>query len=95
MGRLRSPEASDPQRSWLDCRLDILASAALNNLNFSEIDSPWCIVFFLLPYQTFWIRNRVLPCPIQNFAGFRKELHDATSEVKQKRDCGVLFTVSH
>ncbi|PUZ63679.1 hypothetical protein GQ55_3G087200 [Panicum hallii var. hallii] len=53
-----APEASDPQHSWLDCRLDI-AKCSSEQLEILQ--------------------------------GFRKELHDAIREVKQKRDWGFYI----
>ncbi|CAD6334900.1 unnamed protein product [Miscanthus lutarioriparius] len=53
-----APEASDPQHSWLDCRLDI-----------SKCSSE----------------------QLEILQGFRKELHDAISEVKQERDWGFYI----
>lgn len=53
-----APESSDPQHSWLDCRLDI-----------SKCSSE----------------------QLEILQGFRKELHDAISEVKQKRDWGFYI----
>jgi len=53
-----APEASDPQHSWLDCRLDI-AKCSSEQLEFLQ--------------------------------GFRKELHDAIREVKQKRGWGFYI----
>ncbi|AQK95511.1 Pectin acetylesterase 5 [Zea mays] len=53
-----APEASDPQHSWLDCRLDI---------------------------------SKCSPKQLGILQGFRKELHDAISEAKQKRGWGFYI----
>ncbi|KAL6619670.1 hypothetical protein ACP70R_034809 [Stipagrostis hirtigluma subsp. patula] len=53
-----APEASDPQRSWLNCRLDI-SECSSNQLDILQ--------------------------------GFRKKLHDAISELRQKRDWGIYI----
>ncbi|KAM0855727.1 hypothetical protein ACQ4PT_049585 [Festuca glaucescens] len=53
-----APVASDPQRSWLDCKLDI---------------------------------SKCSPNQLEILQGFRKELHDAISELKQKKDWGIFI----
>ncbi|CAM0958406.1 unnamed protein product [Alopecurus aequalis] len=53
-----APVASDPHRSWLDCKLDI---------------------------------RKCSPNQLEILQGFRKELHGAISELKQKKDWGVFI----
>ncbi|KAK3140934.1 hypothetical protein QOZ80_5AG0407950 [Eleusine coracana subsp. coracana] len=51
-----APQSSDPQHSWLDCRLDI---------------------------------SKCSPNQLEILQGFRKEMLDAISELKQKSDWGI------